>query len=73
MGFMKPRSSRIQVKVRKEERPPMADLRMALEALLHKWQLDQDTEALKEGLEALVKALMKLEVEGTCLAGVGLA
>jgi len=36
---------------------------MALEALLLKWQLDQDTDALKEGLEALVKALMELEVE----------
>ncbi len=48
---------------RKEERPPMTDLRMALEELLGKWELDQDVDLLREGLEALVKSLMEVEVE----------
>jgi len=41
----------------------MADLRMALEELLSKWELDQDVDLLREGLEALVKSLMEVEVE----------
>jgi len=41
----------------------MTDLRMALEELLGKWELDQDVDLLREGLEALVKSLMEVEVE----------
>ncbi|MBC7099824.1 IS256 family transposase, partial [Candidatus Bipolaricaulota bacterium] len=41
----------------------MADLRMALEELLRKWQARPDTDSLREGLEVLAKALMELEVE----------
>jgi len=41
----------------------MADLRMALEELISKWELDQDVDLLREGLEALVKSLMEVEVE----------
>ena len=47
---------------RKEERPPVTDLRMALLELLSKYKDDGQLDPLREGVRLLAQALMELEV-----------
>ena len=51
------------VQITEEERHTMAEgYRMALEGLLRKAQMEEDTDFLREGVRALGQALMELEV-----------
>ncbi len=50
-------------KITDEEDDTMAtDLRIALDELLHRAQMDRDADFLREGVRVLAQALMELEV-----------